>query len=202
MGVYLFEQSLENLFLINFFIALRLPERLLKYSIVFSVSNSLNWCMSFNYSINIEFKRSCTILINPNNNFHVAVIISMNAALCATETKRDFKRGVLKWWIVWGVVMVEKGIGGWRGHGKLSISTNHLDLITTPALDLQFVSMFQRWMNFYAEIVKFSYPYVSNKYLRFYRLSSLKISLVVSFWFILDISFVTYFSTYVEFILR
>lgn len=75
--------------------------------------------------------------------------------------------------------MVEKGIGGWRGHGKLSISTNHLDLITTPALDLQFVSMFQRWMNFYAEIARFSYPYIGNKCLRFYRLLSLEISFVI-----------------------
>lgn len=81
--------------------------------------------------------------------------------------------------------MVEKGIGGWRGHGKLSISTNHLDLITTPALDLQFVSMFQRWMNFYAEIARFSYPYISNKYLRFYRLPSLEISFVILAYFIL-----------------
>lgn len=81
--------------------------------------------------------------------------------------------------------MVEKGIGGWRGHGKLSISTNHLDLITTPALDLQFVSMFQRWMNFYAEIARFSYPYISNKYLRFYRLPSLEMFFVILAYFML-----------------
>lgn len=33
------------------------------------------------------------IPIDINNNFRESVIIGMNAALCATETKRDFKRG-------------------------------------------------------------------------------------------------------------
>lgn len=40
-------------------------------------------------------------------------------------------------------------------------------------------------MNFYAEIARFSYPYISNKYLRFYRLPSLEISFVILAYFML-----------------
>lgn len=40
-------------------------------------------------------------------------------------------------------------------------------------------------MNFYAEIARFSYPYIGNKYLRFYRLPSLEISFLILAYFML-----------------
>lgn len=118
---------MKDLFLINLFIAFHLPYRLFKtfHPSIFTVSNSFNCFLraSFVYSINIDSNETCvqSWLIRTHNVYvivyatiywRIFVMIGMNAALYATETKRDFKRGVLKWWIVWGLAMVEKGY--WR----------------------------------------------------------------------------------------